>query len=74
MKDIGFWLADDLFDLTPQLTTNDILQQYRNNLDIINNISYEDLHEYYIKNLTKIDSNFRLLEQQKFRFNSNNYK
>lgn len=74
LQDIGFWMADDLFDLTPQLTTNDILQQYRNNLDIINNISYEDLHKYYIKNLTKIDSNFRLLEQQKFRFNSNNYK
>lgn len=74
LKDIGFWLADDLFDLTPQLKRNDILQQYRNNLDIINNISYNDLHTYYIKNLSNIDSNFRLLEQQKFKFNTNNYK
>lgn len=74
LQDIGFWMADDLFDLKPQLKISDILQQYRNNLDVINNISYDDLHKYYIKNSTKIYSNFRLLAEQKFRFNSNNYK
>jgi len=74
LKSIGFWLADDLFDISPKFSVDGILQQYQRNLDIINNMSYEDLHTYYMKNLTNIDSNFRLLETQKFRFNSNKYK
>ena len=74
LKHLGFWLADDLFDLTPQLTLDSILQQYKNNLDIINKMSIDDLHNYYIQNKDKINSNFKLLKNQKFIFDRNNYK
>jgi hypothetical protein len=74
LKDLGFWLADDLFDLTPQFSRDSILQQYQNNLDIINKMKIEDLHTYYIKNKNNIDSNFNLLQNQKFIFDRNNYK
>lgn len=74
LKQLGFWLADDLFDLTPQLTRDSILQQYKNNLDIINKMSIDDLHNYYIQNKDKINSNFKLLKNQKFIFDRNNYK
>lgn len=74
LKQLGFWMADDLFDLTPQLTQDSILQQYKNNLDIINKMSLNDLHSYYIQNKDNINSNFRLLKDQKFIFDRNNYK
>ena len=74
LKSIGFWLADDLFDLTPKFSNDEILQQYRNNLDIINKMTYDELHSYYIKHKNNIDSNFNLLANQKFEFNTNNYK
>jgi hypothetical protein len=74
LKQLGFWLADDLFDLTPQLTRDSILEQYKKNLDIINKMSIDDLHEYYNKNKDNINSNFKLLQNQKFIFDRNNYK
>lgn len=74
LKHLGFWLADDLFDLTPQLTRDTIIQQYKNNLDIINKMSIDDLHNYYMQNKDKINSNFKLLKNQKFTFDRNNYK
>jgi len=74
LKSIGFWLADDLFDLTPKFSTDEILQQYRSNLDIINKMTYDEIHSYYIKHKNNIDSNFNLLANQKFEFNTNNYK
>lgn len=73
LKDLGFWMADDLFDLTPHFSVESIMQQYRNNLDIINKLSYEVIHEYYIKNKDKIISNFNLLQNQKFIFDRKNY-
>jgi hypothetical protein len=74
LKDLGFWMADDLFDLSPQFSVDSIMEQYRNNLDIINKLSYEEIHDYYIKNKDKINSNFNLLQNQKFIFDRNNYK
>jgi ABC-type dipeptide/oligopeptide/nickel transport system ATPase subunit len=74
LKSIGFWLADDLFDLTPKFSIDEILQQYRSNLDIINKMTYDEIHTYYIKHKNNIDSNFNLLANQKFEFNTNNYK
>jgi hypothetical protein len=74
LKDLGFWMADDLFDITPQFSVDSILQQYRTNLDIINKMKIEDLHTYYIKNKDNINSNFNLLQNQKFIFDRNNYK
>lgn len=74
LKKCGFWLADDLFDLTPQMDVDSILNQYRQNLDIINKMSYEDLHSYYLKNKNNIDINFNIMQNAKFEFNSNSYK
>lgn len=77
LQDIGFWMADNLFDLKPQTTGENIIKQYMNNLDIINNMSYSQLHEFYDKNKIKISSNFRLLEEvntNTFNYNSNLYK
>ena len=76
LQDIGFWLARELFDLKPKLNKSDIIQQYMNNLSIINNMSYSQLHQFYLKNQTKISQNFRLLEHENntFIYNSNLYK
>jgi hypothetical protein len=74
LKDLGFWLADDLFDISPKNNKADIINQYLFNLDIINKLSYNEIHEYYIKNKDKINSNFNLLQNQKFIFDRNNYK
>jgi hypothetical protein len=74
LKQLGFWMADDLFDLTPQFTRDSILEQYKTNLDIINKMSMDDLHDYYNTNKDNINSNFKLLQNQKFIFDRNNYK
>lgn len=74
LKDIGFWLADDLFDLSIKQNITDVMNQYKKNLDVINNMSMNDLHSYYIKNKHHIESNFDLLENQKFIYNSLDYK
>lgn len=71
---IGFWLAEDLFDLTPKTTRTDILNQYKSNLDIINNMSYEELDTYYNKNMQNIDNNFDRIKNEKFIYKQNNYK
>lgn len=74
LKDLGFWLADDLFDTTPKEKTNDIINQYKSNLDIINNMSYESLHDYFVKNSYNLTKNFDTLIKQKFIFDRKNYK
>ena len=74
LKELGFWLADDIFDLTPQQTRTDILNQYKNNLDVINKMTLEDIHEYYHKNIKKIDRNFEMIKQAKFYYNQSKYK
>lgn len=74
LKKQGFWLAEDLFDLETKNTRSDILTQYMRNLDIINNMSIEKLHEYYLNNIKNIQRNFRIIEESKFVYNSNLYK
>jgi hypothetical protein len=74
LKKCGFWLADDLFDLKPQLDTDAILHQYRNNLDIINKMTYDEIHQYYLKHKNNIDSNFNIIKNAKFEYNPNQYK
>ena len=70
----GFWLAEDLFDLSPQYSVTDILHQYKSNLDIIQKMSYDEIHSYYIKNQPYIEANFSRIETVKFEFKSDNYK
>ena len=73
LKGLGFWLAEDLFDITPQDSVPAIINQYKRNLDIIHKMSYEDIHSYYIKNQAKIERNFSLIENTKFEFKLDNY-
>lgn len=74
LKELGFWLADDLFDLEPKHSRVDIINQYKSNLDIINNMSYDEIHEYYLKNENNIDRNFYIMKESKFYYNSKKYK
>lgn len=74
LKKQGFWLAEDLFDLETKTNRTDILNQYRKNLDVINNMSIDDLHNYYIDNINNIERNFRIIEESKFTYDSNLYK
>ena len=71
---IGFWLADDLFDLSPKQSRTDIINQYKSNLDTINNMTYDEIHEYYKKNINNIDRNFDLIKYAKFVYKQDNYK
>jgi hypothetical protein len=73
LKDLGFWLAEDLFDITPQDSVTAIINQYKRNLDIIHKMSYEDIHSYYVKNQARIERNFSLIENIKFEFKLDNY-
>ena len=43
LKRCGYWLADDLFDTSEKESFREILGQYKSNLDIINNMSNQDL-------------------------------
>jgi len=73
LKGLGFWLAEDLFDITPQDSIPAIINQYKRNLDIIHKMSYEDIHSYYVKNQAGIERNFSLIETIKFEFKLDNY-
>jgi hypothetical protein len=74
LKGLGFWLADDLFDITPKNNKTEIINQFKSNLDIINNMSYDKLYNYFYKNIPNITKNFTILMNQKFIFDRNNYK
>jgi len=74
LKEMGFWLADDLFDLSIKTNYIDIVNQYKSNLNIIHNMSYSELYEYFQHNKDKFLFNHELLGRQKFIFNRNNYK
>lgn len=73
LRNLGFWLADDLFDLTPKETRIDIINQFTSNLDIINSMSYDELYKYYTNNTGSIIRNFDILMKQKFIFDRKNY-
>lgn len=74
LKELGFWMAGDLFDITPKDSRTEILNQFNSNLDIINKMSYSELNNYFVKNIHNITRNFDILMKQKFIFDRNNYK
>jgi hypothetical protein len=75
LKKLGFWLAEDLFDLSPPIKSGEsIIQNYTKNLNIINSLSIKEIHDYYIENIHNMHNNYDLLMNQKFHFNSDNYK
>lgn len=74
LRELGFWLADDLFDITPKENRTDIINQFTSNLDIINSMSYDAIYDYYMKNMGSIMRNYDILMRQKFTFKRENYK
>lgn len=75
LKQLGFWLADDLFDTSNVSGKTNIINQYKSNLDILKNISKNELHDYYINNLNYIEHNFHIIARdQRFIYDLHNYK
>jgi len=76
LQRLGFWLADDLFDIKEPLTDNrdSIIRQYHKNLEKLKSISLEELHQYYCDNLQNMHNNYHLLMRQQFEFDAQNYK
>jgi hypothetical protein len=74
LKKLGFWMAGDLFDISRQETEEEIIKQYKSNLDIINKMSNEDLREYYTLHYHHIEQNYKIMKKQKFIYNKLNYK
>lgn len=74
LRSYGFWLADDLFDLSEKEDYRGLIEQYCRNLDIINKMSIQDLHEYYQKNLGRIEGNFHRVTTNQFIFDEEKYK
>lgn len=64
LRDLNFDLFDDLFDNTQVLTKHDMINQLDKNLKIIKDMSLEDLHNFYNKNLDRIFHNFETLTQR----------
>jgi hypothetical protein len=76
LKDLGFDMFEDLFDLTPKYTRKEIFEQFDNNVKIIKNMSKNDLHDYYVKNTNRISNNFEVLTSRMVEYdlyNLNNF-
>lgn len=61
LKDLGFDLFEDLFDITHVSTKKEIFEQVDKNFKKIKNMSKAELHEFYNNNIDRINSNFELL-------------
>jgi hypothetical protein len=61
LKDLGFDMFEDLFDLTPKFKKNEIFEQFEKNLKVINSMTKDELHKYYVNNLNRVHSNFQIL-------------
>jgi hypothetical protein len=76
LKDLGFDMFEDLFDLTPKYTRKEIFEQFDNNVKIIKNMSKDTLHDYYVKNTNRISNNFEVLTSRMVEYdlyNLNNF-
>lgn len=74
LKSLGFWLGDSLFDVSPKETFQEVLNQYKSNLDILNKMTNLELRDYYINNIQKIQDNYKIMMKQKFYYSKVNYK
>jgi hypothetical protein len=61
MRDCGFDMFDDFFDNSECKTTNDMLNQIKQNFTKINKMSIDDIHNFYIKNLHRLEHNFEIV-------------
>ena len=72
LKDLGFDMFEDLFDLTPKYTRKEIFKQFDNNVKVINSMSKMELHEYYVNNLNRIHNNFETLTKRMVEYDLHN--
>lgn len=72
LKDLGFDMFEDLFDLTFYDSKEKIFEQFEKNLLVIKNMSMLELHNYYTDNLHRVSDNFRLLTHGMFRYDLEN--
>lgn len=61
LKDLGFDLFEDFFEITPTYSKTEIFEQLNKNLEKIKKISKLELHSFYETNLSRIYHNFDLL-------------
>ena len=61
LKDLGFDLFEDLFDISPKNNKVEIFEQFDKNLKVIKNMSKLELHNFYVDNIQRIEHNFNLL-------------
>ena len=61
LKDLGFDLFEDFFDVTPVYTRNEIFEQLDKNLEKIKNMSKMEIHDFYQNNIHRLRHNFDLL-------------
>lgn len=76
LKDLGFDMFEDLFELTPKSNRRDIFNQFEQNIRVIKNMTKDDLHDYYVKNINRIANNFEVLTSRMMEYdlyNLNNF-
>ena len=58
LKKLGFDMFDDLFDNTVVNSKAETLSKLDRNLQVIKNMSLEELHNFYVKNYNRVQNNF----------------
>jgi len=58
LRHLGFDMFDDLFDNTPTHNKSATFEKLEKNIQTINNMSYQELHNFYTNNLDRIYHNF----------------
>jgi hypothetical protein len=61
LKDLGFDLFEDFFDITPTYNKNDIFNQLDKNLQKLKKLNKLEIHNFYKSNLPRIYNNFYVL-------------
>lgn len=74
LKELGFDMFDDLFDNTPTNNKADTLAKLDRNLQVINNMSFEELHNFYLNNYERIKHNFYHLTKRMKNFHFSKIK
>jgi hypothetical protein len=61
LKDLGFDLFEDLFDISPKSTKEEIFNQFEENIKKIKSMSKLEIHDFYMNNEHRLTSNYDLL-------------
>jgi hypothetical protein len=61
LRDLGFDLFEDFFDLRPVHNKEQTFEQLDKNLEKIKKMSKLDIHKFYTKNIDRVYNNFSLL-------------